>query len=51
MAHIFGIEVIAVGVESREQATLLREMGCDMAQGYYFSEPLPSEAAAAYLAK
>ena len=31
-------------VETVEQLLKLREMGCDLAQGYYFSEPLPEHA-------
>lgn len=40
MANELDIRVIAEGVESVEQAALLLEMGCDLAQGYYYSKPL-----------
>jgi EAL domain-containing protein (putative c-di-GMP-specific phosphodiesterase class I) len=46
LAHTFGMKVIAEGVETGKQAALLKEMGCDLAQGYLFSEPLPAQEAA-----
>jgi diguanylate cyclase (GGDEF)-like protein len=51
LAHTLGMEVIAEGVESSEQAALLEELGCDMAQGFNFAEPLPAEEASAFLAE
>ena len=45
MRHSLGLEAIVEGVETEEQLAKLKEMGCKVAQGYYFSEPLPNEAA------
>ena len=47
LAHAVGMQAIAEGVETVEQLTQLRDMGCDQAQGYYFWEPLAGEEAAA----
>ena len=40
MARELGKTVIAEGVETAEQARVVREMGCAYAQGYFFSPPL-----------
>jgi diguanylate cyclase (GGDEF)-like protein/PAS domain S-box-containing protein len=43
MAHKLGIQVVAEGVETTEQRDLLAAVGCDFAQGYLFSKPVPPE--------
>lgn len=43
MMKRMGYEVIAEGVETEEQLTLLRNAECDMVQGYYYARPMPIE--------
>jgi len=44
LGHALGLTLVAEGVERRAQADLLREQGCDAAQGWLFGRPLPAEA-------
>ncbi len=41
MGHSLGKKIVAEGIETEEQYHLLNDLGCDEAQGYYFSHPLP----------
>lgn len=45
LARVLGMDVVAEGIETREQYRLLRELGCRFGQGYLFARPLPVEAA------
>lgn len=51
MAHAMQKTVVAEGVETLEQANMLRAWGCDEAQGYYFSRPIPAAALEALMTK
>jgi diguanylate cyclase (GGDEF)-like protein len=43
LAHTLKLDVVAEGVETSEQAELLREIGCDSAQGWLYAKPGPPE--------
>ena len=43
IAKCLDVTVVAEGVETEGQLKILREGGCDLVQGYYFSRPLPPE--------
>lgn len=43
IAGFLDVPVVAEGVEEIEQLNVLRDMGCDIVQGYYFSPPLPEQ--------
>ncbi|WP_438445626.1 putative bifunctional diguanylate cyclase/phosphodiesterase [Gorillibacterium sp. sgz5001074] len=45
MACSLQLTVVAEGVETEEQYRLLKELGCDVIQGYYFYKPMPAEEA------
>jgi diguanylate cyclase (GGDEF)-like protein len=49
LAHALGLTVIAEGVETEGQARELITMGCDLAQGYHYAEPMSSSAVDAHL--
>jgi diguanylate cyclase (GGDEF)-like protein len=44
MAHGFDLKVVAEGIENIETLHALRDLGCDIGQGYYLAKPMPQEA-------
>lgn len=49
IAHILGLNVVAEGIESAESGELLRDIKCDIAQGYFYDKPLPADEFGRYL--
>nr|MCR5626312.1 EAL domain-containing protein [Lachnospiraceae bacterium] len=43
IAKFLKLKVVAEGVEDKEQLDMLKDMGCDIVQGFYFSKPVPAE--------
>jgi EAL domain-containing protein (putative c-di-GMP-specific phosphodiesterase class I) len=44
LAKTVGLKVVAEGIETREQLDMLREIGCDLGQGFYFAKPMDADA-------
>ena len=44
LARVLGMDVVAEGIETREQYRLLRQMGCRFGQGYLFARPMSAKA-------
>jgi EAL domain-containing protein (putative c-di-GMP-specific phosphodiesterase class I) len=51
LAHALGLRTTAEGVETIEQLRLVRELGCDQAQGYLIAQPLEPQALAGWKRK
>jgi diguanylate cyclase (GGDEF)-like protein len=49
LGHNLGLKVVAEGIEDAKGYALLRSLGCDFAQGYYISPPMPAEALPGWL--
>ena len=51
LGHQLGMKVLAEGVENEIQASLLRDLGCDEAQGYLYAKPMPLDELGPWLAQ
>ena len=49
MAQALGLHVCAEGVEEKSHAVILKQFGCEFAQGYFYAKPMPAELAVNYL--
>lgn len=49
MGHSMGLQILAEGIETKEQMILLKSYGCDLGQGYFMSKPIPADALEAFL--
>ncbi len=51
LAHKLQLGVVAEGIESREEWDLMRDLGCDQAQGFFIARPMPADAIHDWLAR
>lgn len=51
LAHILDMKVVAEGVEQEHQMKTLKEYGCDIIQGFYYSKPLSTKSFEEYIMK
>ena len=51
LGHNLGFKVVAEGVERKEPMQMLRDLGCDTAQGYHISRPMPTANVASWLTR
>jgi EAL domain-containing protein (putative c-di-GMP-specific phosphodiesterase class I) len=50
LAHAFGLDTVAEGIESAEQAAVLRDLGYALGQGYHLARPTTAEGVSRLLA-
>lgn len=43
VTQAIGLDMVAEGVETKDQVDFLSECGCDIAQGFYYAKPMPLE--------
>jgi EAL domain-containing protein (putative c-di-GMP-specific phosphodiesterase class I) len=43
LAHALGLRAVAEGIETEGQLSSMRDLGCDLAQGYHFARPMPPD--------
>ncbi|MBF0264858.1 MAG: EAL domain-containing response regulator [Gammaproteobacteria bacterium] len=51
LSHMMGMKVVAEGVETEKIWNKLKELNCDIAQGYYIAKPMPAEALQTWLSE
>ncbi|MBV2194002.1 MAG: EAL domain-containing protein, partial [Azonexus sp.] len=51
LGHALGLSVVAEGVETETQAGLLRQIGCDIFQGFLYARPMPAQDFIAFVAR